>query len=52
MQDQLIRGLNDPDRLSELLVNVTVNRRLQEMTEFVERRMKSETLRGSSKRRE
>ena len=31
MQDQLIRGLNDPDIVSELLGDVTVNRTLEEV---------------------
>ena len=38
IQDQLIRGLNDPDIVSDLLGDVTVNRTLEEVIEFVGRK--------------
>ena len=38
VQDQIIRGLNDPGIVSELLGDVTVNRTLEEVIEFVARK--------------
>ena len=38
IQDQTIRGLNDPDIVSELLGDVTVNRTLEEVMEFIARK--------------
>ena len=38
IQDQVIRGLNDPDIVSELLGDVTVNRTLEEVIEFIARK--------------
>ena len=35
IQDQVIRGLDDPDILSEFLGDVTVNRTLEEVIEFI-----------------
>ena len=38
IQDQINRGLNDPDIVSELLGDVTVNRTLEEVIEFIVRK--------------
>merc|ERR1711891_2551 len=38
IQDQIIRGLNDSDIVSELLGDITVNRTLEEVIEFVARK--------------
>ena len=38
IQDQVIRGLNDPDIVSELSGDVTVNRTLEEVIEFIARK--------------
>merc|ERR1711867_322537 len=47
IQDQLIRGLNDPEIVSELLGEVTIDRTLEEVVEFVARKEQAKVESGT-----